>query len=520
MIHKHSITKNILDATPVILGAAQGSDMVTFAYGSLKKALNRTGNSGEIEFGYDEATGGGQILVGGTPVTSKILDITSVQKANASTGVKTITFTYVDPAQKAGTGKSTSTFEVIDDAAVKAYVLNVSTDLIGTTSDSSALNTINAAKNYAKAAGWSINYDSDGKKIQLKEQGGAVISEINANAFIKDGMLDNASFVTTKPSEGASAYTGNGPWLVLTWNTDAGKSPTVINVDTLVDTYSSGDSNKLTVSSYVITPVTADPSTASTEAQRGALATAGQVKDYVDAKVADKNVTASGETGTGALVEASATNNAVTVSSTQKLQNAVALAESAIQGVAEGSSTENYVALTVAAGTNSSTVTIAISDAALKTKVDEIDSSITKINSSITNINSSITDINSSINTLKTNGVTAAGDTLVSAAQDSTDKFKINVAATSDLTTAVANANSAVQSGAVGTNATNFLTNVASSSTLTVNFAAAPIDTSTGINNLSGTAGGNQFVTAKAIKEYVDSKNSAALSWIMLDTLP
>ena len=515
MIHKHSITKNILDATPVILGAAASTDMVTFAYGTLKKALERTsGHSGEIEFGYDEATKGGQILVGGTPVTSKILDVDAVDDVNASTGVQIVTVTYVDSTQSEG--KNTKTFDVISDAAVKAHIAAADAALIGTAADASSLNTINAAKNYAKAAGWTIDYVTSTKKIQLKNQDGTVISEIDATAFIKDGMLNSAQLVTTKPSEGASAYTGNGPWLVLTFNTDAGKDPIVLDVDGLLDTYTSGNANQLTISNYVITPVTADPSSASTEAQRAGLATAGLVKDYVDAKVADKNVTASGDSGTGALVEASATNNAVTVASTQKLQNAVALAESAIQGVAEGSSTENYVALTVAAGTDPSTVTIAISDAALKTKVDDIDSSITNINSSITNINSSITDINSSINTLKTNGVTAAGDTLVSATQDSSDKFKINVAATPALTTAVANANSALQDGAVGTNANGFLTNVASSSILTVEFVNAPINSSANLGSLEANTGTTTFVTARAIKDFVDSKTSAALSWIML----
>lgn len=49
------------------------------------------------------------------------------------------------------------------------------------------------------------------------------------------------------------------------------------------------------------------------------------------AQISGKNVSASGETGANALVEASASNNSVTVNSTQKLQDAVALAESALQ---------------------------------------------------------------------------------------------------------------------------------------------------------------------------------------------
>ena len=66
--------------------------------------------------------------------------------------------------------------------------------------------------------------------------------------------------------------------------------------------------------------------------------TATTVVGYITAEIAalaqqisGKNVGASGETGNNALVTASASNNNVTVASTQKLQDAVAAAESALQ---------------------------------------------------------------------------------------------------------------------------------------------------------------------------------------------
>lgn len=49
------------------------------------------------------------------------------------------------------------------------------------------------------------------------------------------------------------------------------------------------------------------------------------------AQISGKNVGASGETGNDALISASASNNNVSVSGTQKLHNAVAAAESAVQ---------------------------------------------------------------------------------------------------------------------------------------------------------------------------------------------
>lgn len=48
-------------------------------------------------------------------------------------------------------------------------------------------------------------------------------------------------------------------------------------------------------------------------------------------QISGKNVGASGETGNDALVEASASNNSVSVAGTQKLHTAVGLAESAVQ---------------------------------------------------------------------------------------------------------------------------------------------------------------------------------------------
>ena len=56
-------------------------------------------------------------------------------------------------------------------------------------------------------------------------------------------------------------------------------------------------------------------------------------KKYADAAVTAKNVTADGETGDNALVEASAASNKVTVGSTQKLKDAVSKAETSIQTI-------------------------------------------------------------------------------------------------------------------------------------------------------------------------------------------
>ena len=57
----------------------------------------------------------------------------------------------------------------------------------------------------------------------------------------------------------------------------------------------------------------------------------GNAKEYAEGLVNNKNVGANGETGNSALVTATASDNNVTVATTKKLQDAVALAESALQ---------------------------------------------------------------------------------------------------------------------------------------------------------------------------------------------
>lgn len=55
------------------------------------------------------------------------------------------------------------------------------------------------------------------------------ISRVNANAFVKDGLLESAT------------YNANTHILTLTFNTDAGKSAIDVDLGTLVDTYTAGD---------------------------------------------------------------------------------------------------------------------------------------------------------------------------------------------------------------------------------------------------------------------------------------
>ena len=83
-------------------------------------------------------------------------------------------------------------------------------------------------------------YKTEGSKhkLQLLGTNDAVVSEFDAGAFVKDGMLESAELVKD-PTIGEQAVTGT--YLKLTWNTDSGKGqPMYINVTDLVDVYTAG----------------------------------------------------------------------------------------------------------------------------------------------------------------------------------------------------------------------------------------------------------------------------------------
>ena len=80
----------------------------------------------------------------------------------------------------------------------------------------------------------SLDYDKTSKKIQLKGIGGAVVADLDATAFIKDGMVSNVSF-----DPGTKHLT-------ITFNTDAGKENIDVDLTSLIDTYTAGQGIDIT----------------------------------------------------------------------------------------------------------------------------------------------------------------------------------------------------------------------------------------------------------------------------------
>ena len=89
-----------------------------------------------------------------------------------------------------------------------------------------------------------IDYNSDDKKIYLKGVNGATISSIDATDFIKDGMIDSVVLEEGKEDEEGSRY------LVITWNTDAGKDVTRLDVSELFNPYQAGNGIELSENTF------------------------------------------------------------------------------------------------------------------------------------------------------------------------------------------------------------------------------------------------------------------------------
>lgn len=134
--------------------------------------------------------------------------------------IKAITDDYVKAADIADFETKANVQKVSDDLAaldgtVKAMYTNAAIDEL-----------IQGAKDYADAndadTKYGIEYDSTNKKIKLVEGGTTV--EIDATAFIKDGMIDTVILDENND-------------LVITFNTDAGKDAIVLPLDKLIDVY-------------------------------------------------------------------------------------------------------------------------------------------------------------------------------------------------------------------------------------------------------------------------------------------
>lgn len=180
-----------------------------------------------------------------------------------------------------------------------------------------------------------LKYNSDAKKIQLLGIQGAVIAEVDASAFIKDGMVKTVVFDPTSKD------------LTITFNTDSGKEDIKVNLSSLVDTYVAGAG--ITIEDNVVS-VKVDPTSEFVSVGVDGLKVTGistkisETKSEVIGKSSD-NSTANTVYGAKAYAEALAKNYA-TAAQGEK-------ADSALQSITKGTD-GSYVTTTVGAKSGNS----------------------------------------------------------------------------------------------------------------------------------------------------------------------
>lgn len=85
-----------------------------------------------------------------------------------------------------------------------------------------------------------LTYNTETKKINLEGFDSSIIASIDATAFIKDGMINTVELITDPESHDPGTY------LVITFNTDAGKDAIYLDVTGLIDVYQGTNGVKVT----------------------------------------------------------------------------------------------------------------------------------------------------------------------------------------------------------------------------------------------------------------------------------
>lgn len=99
-----------------------------------------------------------------------------------------------------------------------------------------------------------LTYNTETKKINLEGFDSSIIASIDATAFIKDGMINTVGLVTNPESHDPGTY------LVITFNTDAGKDAIYLDVTGLIDVYQGTNGVKVTGKDiYLIIDPTSEP---------------------------------------------------------------------------------------------------------------------------------------------------------------------------------------------------------------------------------------------------------------------
>lgn len=275
-----------------------------------------------------------------------------------------------------------------------------------------------------------------GKEIQLQNTAGAVLAKLDATSFIKDGMLESVTLVEDNTK---------GKVLQFTWNTDSGKKSTPIEVSEFFHEIS-GDTNTITVTqpasgttgSLKISAKTV-ASVSGVTSGATALMTGGITQQYVQQEINTL------KTGLDSNLPLSATTGSVTYATANIVQTDGKLSTTGsklVLNVATGLSKEHAGLVYDSTG---HTFTAKESDFTKQGLLDAQEV-IALLRNNNTNIANALTYLKGQIPTVK-------GVGYISVTKSGTE-YSVN--ASDSLETAIANANSAVQSvnGQYGQNVT------------------------------------------------------------------
>lgn len=266
---------------------------------------------------------------------------------------------------------------------------------------------------------------TDDHKIQLKNKDGVVLADLDARSFIKDGMLESVTLVDDNTK---------GKVLQFTWNTDGGKKSTPIEVSEFFHEIS-GDTNTITVSqpasgtdgSLQISAKTVE-SVAGVTSGATALMTGGITQQYVAQEINTL------KTGLDSTLALSATTGSVTYATADIVQTDGTLTKtgsSLVLNVATGLSTEHAGFVY-----NSTAHTFTVKESAFAKKgLLDAQEVITLLRNNNTNIANALTYLKGQI-------LKVVGGNYINVTKTGTEYI---VSADEDLTTAINNANSAVQ---------------------------------------------------------------------------
>lgn len=174
-----------------------------------------------------------------TIVVSDELDL----KVNIDNETLTQNDGVISVASKALTMTGKDAIAVADGTSGKEVSLKINTSDKILSQDSNGLLTNLTLKYVAKT-------DSATALLQLIGKEDAVVSSIDATAFVKDGMLSNAEL--KKGSDLDGEYTADNTYLVLSFNTDGGTTPIVLDVTELIDVYTAGNGLELTGKAFSV----------------------------------------------------------------------------------------------------------------------------------------------------------------------------------------------------------------------------------------------------------------------------